>query len=165
MEYKGLLNRIKELKPVCKLNLSPDTAMSITTPRNLEIRQLIKVSNFSFSELRRIFYLLYHFVRSRFKSELNSLRTDLEGEKLKNGFRNKMSDLSLLGNTSKNSPEVTILFAQTLLFIVEKYREIRTDRLHVAIASLIMGVENLEILDTPGKKLSNVFQLFLGSRD
>lgn len=66
-------------------------------------------------------------------------------------------DLSSYGYGSQNSPrEKFMYFAQFMLTIVDFYKVIVTDRLHVAISGALMG-KKVYILDNSYKKCSSVY--------
>ena len=81
------------------------------------------------------------------------LRNDCESA---NNYPSDMDLSSYIQGNEFSNKDFFFFAAQTMLSVVDKFNTIVTDRLHVGIASMLMGKETY-LLDNSYKKLSNVF--------
>lgn len=113
----------------CALGLDDDLAFSVNPEDVLKSFHLppLKVRN-----IRKALYILYHFIRSRFKGELKALRTDRESRFP--GKKKKINDVSSLARFGTGSKKLNYCSSYWMLKILSWYKVVETDRLHVFVA-------------------------------
>lgn len=124
----------KSLNLECSIGLDHDLAFSVNAKDVL-------AAGFRFPPLRgrnvrKIFYILFHYLRSRFASELKALRTDRESRFP--GKKRKINDISSLAKFGTESKELNYSSSYWMLKILSWYKVVETDRLHVFVACSLL---------------------------
>ena len=124
----------RSLSLKCKICLDHDLAFSVNVEKILEAPVL---PSFSTKNLRKFFYISYHFFRSFFVGELKAFRTDRESARSKKG--RKFNDISSLAKFGTASADLNYCSSYWMLKILSWYKSIETDRLHVFVASVLLN--------------------------
>ena len=112
------------------LNVEPVLAVDLARPyRNLPLKQLIRRDTGLLREAVR---------RARGKTQvLNCFRTDKERTEIRLPFGNM--DLSKLFKCGVDTPKQALCSTQMVFRFINCYDEIRTNRLHMAVAGALLG--------------------------
>lgn len=89
---------------------------------------------------RKLLYIVYHFLRSRFVKTLPALRTDREST-ITNRRKKKINDISRVAKFGTKNRDLNILSSYWLLKILSWYEVVETDRLHVFISCVLVGTK------------------------
>lgn len=83
--------------------------------------------------------IVYHQARARRRASVNAYRCDREAAEGSGVARRWTSDFSSIARFATGGVEESWYSARRLLELIGLYSEIRTDRLHVAIGSVLLG--------------------------
>jgi exopolysaccharide biosynthesis predicted pyruvyltransferase EpsI len=90
------------------------------------------------SEFRLALLVLRHMLRTRFRfSTLSAFRTDIEKTDVEIPTHN--FDVSAVFATRDLSPDASARTTRTMIRFLDRYKAVRTNRLHVCIMSLMLG--------------------------
>lgn len=118
----------------CKVLLDHDLAFSLRVGRVMERCFFPRLST---KNLRKLIYIFYHYVRSRFVAELKAFRTDRES--IRPGRYRKINDISSLAKFGTGSADLNYCSSYWMLKILSWYKLVETDRLHVFVACVLLG--------------------------
>lgn len=118
----------------CAIYLDHDLAFSVDVDEVL--------TGFSFpplkrKNLRKVLYILFHYFRSRYISNLKAFRTDKESRF--SGRKRKINDISSLAKFGTGSRGLNYCSSYWMLKILSWYEVVETDRLHVFVACSLLG--------------------------
>jgi len=124
----------KSLGLECSIGLDHDLAFSVNAE---DILKSFKLPPLRGRNIRKMLYILFHFIRSRFFGDLKALRTDRESRFP--GKKRKINDVSSLARFGTGSKELNYCSSYWMLKILSWYKVIETDRLHVFVACSLLG--------------------------
>lgn len=136
LREKYSLNYALSLKLMCSLSIDDDLAFSANLGM---LRNQGRVSEILKSgKVRKISYILYHFLRSRFSKKLIALRTDRES-KISDRRKKKINDISRVAKLGTRDRSLNILSSYWFVKILSWYDVVETDRLHVFVGCVLVG--------------------------
>jgi hypothetical protein len=138
----------------CGLALDHDSAFELTAPEVLGMSPDPVPAGWKYVVRRGL--LRWHFMRARTKRRLDAWRTD--GERFAPRLRLVHNDVSLISKFGTETVGQNVRSAQALLEVVGRYRSVRTDRLHVMIACIMMGVP-VEVWANSYHKVWGVYEM------
>lgn len=119
----------------CALELDHDVAFS-ATPGVLAGGDRLRPPTGP-GDTRRLAGILYHLARARRQEHLDAWRTDSEATGAHTG--RWRDDLALLTGFGTRDRDLNLYSARWLTTVVSQYGSVSTDRLHVAVAAMLMG--------------------------
>jgi exopolysaccharide biosynthesis predicted pyruvyltransferase EpsI len=137
----------------CTLALDHDLAFSAVAESILN--EPLQLPALRVRNIRKLIFIAYHYFRSRFIKTLPAFRTDRESI-LKNK-KNKINDISLVAKFGTKTPEQNICSSQWLLKVISWYETVETDRLHVFVASVLVGT-HVVLHDNAYYKIKGVYE-------
>lgn len=136
----------------CDISLDHDLAFST----NLELFTTpVKSPKSSIKNARKMLYIAYHYVRSRFTKSLSALRTDRESKI--GGPKRKINDISIVAKFGTRDRDLNLFSAKWLLKVLSWYDVVETDRLHVFVGCMLVGTR-VVLHDNAYHKITGVFE-------
>lgn len=124
---------VLSLNPNCKVLLDHDLAFH----SDLGVLERFICPDLSYKNIRKLAYILYHYVRSRFKRDIEVFRADKESRL--SVKKNKINDISQVARFGTGRREQNECSASWFLRVLSWYEVVETDRLHVFIAGVMLG--------------------------
>ncbi|WP_193072187.1 polysaccharide pyruvyl transferase family protein [Pseudomonas sp. FME51] len=141
----------------CSIKLDHDLAFSVD-------REMLRERGgmrLSIKNIRRMAYIAYHFVRSRFTGDLQALRTDRESRI--EGKKKKINDISRLAKFGTRNRELNLVSSYWLLKVLSWYERVETDRLHVFVACVLVGTK-VRLRENSYYKIRGVYDFSIKSK-
>ena len=115
----------------------------------------IKAPRPSVKNTRKMLYIAYHYLRSRFRKSLAALRTDRESRI--EGPKKRINDLSSVARFGTRDRSLNLFSARWLLKVLSWYDVVETDRLHVFVGCMLVGTK-VVLHDSCYHKIRGVFE-------
>ncbi|MDM0073090.1 polysaccharide pyruvyl transferase family protein [Variovorax sp. J2P1-59] len=145
------------------VDISVDDDMAFHVDVQQILRSQVSKSNFNWKNMIRDGAFIYHKVRSNFTKKIDAFRCDDEKNKKLSAPRRLVNDLSIMASLGAGTYDDSLRSAKRFLQIIDLYDVVTTDRLHVGIASCLMG-KKVILHNNNYYKLQGVFEKSMAGR-